>query len=668
MQEPILIVEDNAGDVFLCREYLNLGELRYHELKVAGSLEEARTILSRMRPMVVLLDLSLPDSTGMATYNAMAGMVDAPVIILSGLSDQEVALDLVKSGAQDYLIKGAFDERMLEKAVSYAVERHRHMADMRRTSAMYRLLFDSNPTPMWAMDAASHGILMVNDAAIAHYGYSRDEFLRMTPFDICVAEECDRMRERLADHHANGMLDLGEWRHKLKDGRVIDVVVVVDDIELEERPARLTVLHDITDRKREEQHLKLLRSVVEHARDAIMITEAEPKSEPGPRIVYTNPAFTEQTGYMSTEVEGRSPRFLQGEGTDRRELDRIREALVNWEPVDCELLNYDRKGVPFWVQMSIFPVADNTGWYTNWVSVQRDVTEKKRQELELLELNQSLDLKVQERTRQLSEANAQLVYSHGQITDSIRYAQRIQQAILRRPERIVERFPDAFCLDLPRDLLSGDFHWHHEQDGVKWIAVADCTGHGVPGAIMSIIGNDLLHRAIVEGRSIDPSKVLEHMNEGLLRLLRAGVDGSDVKDGMDIAICAIDEAQRQIHFAGALRPLWIMGADGSDIREVAGNRTPIGELIGIGERVEFKRHILPYTPGTRIYMSSDGFYSQFGGHGNRKLLKKRFVDILRSFGKDVPMVEQGAALEHIFHQWKQDNDQVDDVLVVGIRL
>ena len=669
MDEPILLIEDNPGDVFLIREYLNLGGLRFHELLVAKTLAEARDMLVQASPMVVLLDLSLPDSSGMDTYETIARLApDVPIIILSGLGGQGLAFDMVKHGAQDYLLKGGIDERILEKAISYAVERHRHHMEMKRTAAMYRLLFDNNPTPMWVADAETFRFLRVNEAAIRHYGYTREEFMGMTALDLRPEADHERFLKAHQKTFSDPRTAFGEWRHVHKDGRLIDVVIHADDILIEDRKAKLVVVHDITERKREEQHLRLLGSVIQNTQDAIVITEAEPKDEPGPRILFTNPSFTRQTGYGAEEVKGLTPRILQGPGTDRAELDRIRKALDQWEPVECELVNYTKDGKPFWVSFSIFPVADTTGWFTNWVSVQRDVTEKKRQELELRELNQELDHKVQERTAELSETNAMLRVSNEQITDSIRYAQRIQRAILAQPAEITARFPDSFCMDLPRDIVSGDFHWHHEDGPVKWIAVADCTGHGVPGAMMSIIGNDLLHRAIVEERISDPAAVLTYMNEGLNRIIRYGGGISDIKDGMDIALCAIDTATRTIRFAGAQRPLHMAMPDGSPVHEVPGSKMPLGMVFDeTGER-RYTCEEIPYESGTRIYLTTDGFYSQFGGDHDKKMLKSRYITMMDRLHGGHPMAEQGKALERFFHEWRGGREQVDDVLVVGVRL
>jgi len=170
----------------------------------------------------------------------------------------------------------------------------------------------------------------------------------------------------------------------------------------------LGTVMEISDRIAKESQLRLLESVVVSTNDAVLITEAEPIDEPGPRIVYVNPAFTQMTGYTLEDVLGKTPRILQGEKTDRTALARIRTALQNWQSVRVDMVNYRKDGSQFWVELSIVPVADETGWYTNWVAVQRDITERKQTEAALQQLNQELELRVRERTQALERSQAAL--------------------------------------------------------------------------------------------------------------------------------------------------------------------------------------------------------------------------------------------------------------------
>lgn len=161
---------------------------------------------------------------------------------------------------------------------------------------------------------------------------------------------------------------------------------------------------DITKRKSEDDHLKLLESVITNTKDAVLITEAEPFAEPGPKIVFVNKAFLKMTGYSMEEVIGKTPRMLQGPKTDRTELNRLSESLKRWESCEITVINYKKSGEEFWTNISINPVADKNGWHTHWISIQRDVTQSKLSELRLLELNESL----QKQAKELADSNREL--------------------------------------------------------------------------------------------------------------------------------------------------------------------------------------------------------------------------------------------------------------------
>ncbi len=165
---------------------------------------------------------------------------------------------------------------------------------------------------------------------------------------------------------------------------------------------------EITDRKAKEVQLRLLESVITTTNDGVLITEAEPIDEPGPRIIYVNPAFTRMSGYTLEEVLGKTPRILQGEKTDRASLDRIRTALKTWQPVRLDLINYHKDGTEFWVEVSIVPITDKNGWFTHWVSVQRDISDRKQAEATLKQLNEQLEMRVLQRTQELEISQAEL--------------------------------------------------------------------------------------------------------------------------------------------------------------------------------------------------------------------------------------------------------------------
>lgn len=387
-QLHILIVEDNPGDDLYTRGLIGRSRLRESTVHSVRTLGDAFAVLRTMPCDVILLDLTLPDAHGTeAVVSLTTTFPSIPCVILSGQQDDALALEAVRLGAQDYLYKGEFDGTHLEKSIQYSIERGKQRLLVEESEQRYRALFESNPLPMWAYDVHTGSFLMVNAAAIDGYGYSRDWFLSSAIFDLHLPEDVAEVRMYHIRHtDTAGQHRSSEWRHRTGNRGVIDVRIISHDIRLFGKDARLVVAIDITESRDIERHSRLLESVVTNSKDAIMITEAEPVDEPGPRIIYVNKAFTEVTGYHRDEVIGRSPRFLQGPKTDRAELDRIRHSIERHEAVDAEIVNYRKDGSEFWVNLVIFPITDIKGHRTHLISIQRDTTVRRRSESELRSL------------------------------------------------------------------------------------------------------------------------------------------------------------------------------------------------------------------------------------------------------------------------------------------
>jgi len=247
----------------------------------------------------------------------------------------------------------------------------------------YSNLFYLNPFPTWVYDIDTFEILDVNQATIELYGYNKEEFLTLTIKDLRPLEEIPKLIAVHKDIHTHkGNKHFGTFIHKKKDGTIFLVETNGHRVEFQKRNCFMVVCQDITIQKSEEQHLKLLESVITHTNDAVLVTEAEPQDEPGPKIVYVNQAFTNMTGYSSDEVIGKSPRILQGPKSDRSELARLGKCLRNWEPCEITTINYKKNGEAFWVNFSVSPVMDEKGRYTHWIAIERDVTAFKNEQFQ----------------------------------------------------------------------------------------------------------------------------------------------------------------------------------------------------------------------------------------------------------------------------------------------
>jgi serine phosphatase RsbU (regulator of sigma subunit) len=270
----------------------------------------------------------------------------------------------------------------------------------------------------------------------------------------------------------------------------------------------------------------------------------------------------------------------------------------------------------------------------------------------------------------LLEANKEIIKQKEEIeeinlhmSDSINYAKRIQIALLTPEEYINELFEDYFVLYLPKDIVSGDFYWVRQINEYVVIVVADCTGHGVPGAFMSMLGIAFLNDIVQNQEITQTNQVLNRMRKQVKRSLKQTGRSDEAKDGMDMAVCAINTKTLTMQYAGAYNPVIIIRDD--QIHEIKGDRMPVG--IHINEKASFTNHEFRLQKNDLVYLFSDGFADQMGGNKGNKLLMKNFKKLLLS-NTDYSMYSQKERLLKTFKEWKRDHDQTDDVVVMGIRV
>ena len=251
------------------------------------------------------------------------------------------------------------------------------------------------------------------------------------------------------------------------------------------------------------------------------------------------------------------------------------------------------------------------------------------------------------------------------ITDSINYAKKIQDAILPEEEYISNALPNSFIFFKPRDVVSGDFYWFSEQHELNIIVLADCTGHGVPGALMSMIGTSLLSEIVNHRGITNPGEILDNLDTGIQKAFKKYLsDEIENKDGMDISICTIDKSNTKLLYAGAFRPL-IKIKNGA-MEEYRGNRFPIGGGSSY-KKTTFTTHEITIKKGDNFYMFSDGFPDQFGGIKEKKYMNKQFKKLLMTINPQ-PSSSKLKLLEKAFTDWKGEIEQLDDILVLGFEI
>lgn len=293
--------------------------------------------------------------------------------------------------------------------------------------------------------------------------------------------------------------------------------------------------------------------------------------------------------------------------------------------------------------------------------------------------NKILEQKVQIRTEELTVANQEIISQNEQIskqrdalekqnkmiTQSITSGQRIQSALLPSETLLQSYFDDYFILYYPRDIVSGDFYWSHWVNEYFFIIASDCTGHGIPGAFMSMLGNAMLNEIIIKSKIHDPAQILFELNKNIQETFKKTQDGSNsVDEGMDITVAAVNTYTNKLHIASALQPFYI--TINGKIECVSGDMFSIGEIFSRIQNPEFTTKIYDIEPGMCLYIGSDGIVDQFSSETKKKFTSKRLIQVLEE-NKHLSMQSQVWAINEAFENWKSTEPQLDDIMLIGLR-
>lgn len=294
---------------------------------------------------------------------------------------------------------------------------------------------------------------------------------------------------------------------------------------------------------------------------------------------------------------------------------------------------------------------------------QKKIIEQQKEEVDLqkYEAEKQRDLAKQEHHE--AEKQRHIVEEKNtEILDSIQYAKRLQDAILPPVKLVKEYFEESFILFRPKDIVSGDFYWMETKDNLIMFAAADCTGHGVPGAMVSVVCANALNKSVNELGKTDPADILNITRELVIDTFSKS--GDDVKDGMDISLCVLNEGTQTLLWAGANNPLWIVRRDQNEVEAIKADKQPIGMY---GDSQPFTSHSVTINGGDSIYLFSDGYADQFGGERGKKMKSGKFKKLLLEH-RHQNMEQQKQALEQAFEDWKGDLEQIDDVCVIGVQM
>lgn len=361
------------------------------------------------------------------------------------------------------------------------------------------------------------------------------------------------------------------------------------------------------------------------------------------KVEYVSPSTKRMLGF--------EPEQLLGEGwwdltrIDILEREAVKELTMQQLQQNSmvESLPYERllktaTGGDKWILWNTSKGPSNT-----LIGIGHDITDRKKAEQKLIEKH-----------KELEQQNKDML-------DSIQYASRIQEAILPDIEKIKNAFSDAFVLYQPKDVVSGDYYFFYQRGSKSFVAAVDCTGHGVPGALMSIIANGILKEVIVKKGITEPSEILYALDEELFAALNK--KGEITSDGMDVALAVFDSENNSVRYSGAFRPMILLRDN--ELIEFEANRYPIGfyadvEKIFVSKEIELKKE-------DTFYFFTDGYCDQFGGELKKKFNKKRFKELLLSL-QGMEMKEQHSFLQYALLNWRQGEPQMDDVCIIGVRI
>jgi len=467
-------------------------------------------------------------------------------------------------------------------------------------------------------------------------GYSQEEMIGVS--DIIYIEEG---KDAFRDMFQSLILKPDKKRtiqfsYKRKNGEKIWLEATGNN--LIEDPAIQGIVvntRDITERRRaeeEERKRGAMQALSENSPDLITRISKEGT------VFYINPIIENYTGHDKAE-------YLQKPLAD---IDISPKIIDTWGNILGEVLDKSdkvSKEVDFpsdmgerIMQVNAIPEYNDHQVLDSVLIVSHDITERK-----------TIELEVQ--------------YKNKKITESINYARRIQEAIIPDTKYIQKFLPESFILYKPRDVVSGDFPWFLQKGDNFYIAAVDCTGHGVPGALISLIGYFLLNNIVNSSGVEEPSIILDMLDEQVTRTLKQDEPDSTTRDGMDIALCKINPKEAILEYAGAHRPLMYIA--NNELKEIKGDKYPIGGGQ-YKNRSKFKNSVIKYEKGDSFYIFSDGFPDQFGGENNRKFSPRQIRRILEAH-KHKTMDEVHQAFDDAFETWKGDSKQTDDVLMIGMK-
>lgn len=574
----VLLLEDYELDAELVKKEIRSDHPSWRVNHVSDKNAFIKA-LKEGSPDLVLSDYSLPNFDGLEAFMMVRHMgLEIPFIMVSGELPEEAAIECVKKGVDDYVVKSSLirlntainnvlDKRRIKKENTIISE------DLNARKAQYKTIF-------YDVGVAISEIFIQRETA---------RLLKRTNWDEVTFPDIQEILRSINLHHVNP-----EMKNLFEAGSTKEMATSFDQVV-------------------QENSIEAIKSVFRHLFDN-----------------------------DSTEGEG--------------EFQTLKKNFL-------------------FLKAKITCVSRRKGLF---ILSFIDLTEVKRSENRLTKVLNRLEQTVDVRTTELSTLNSKLQVQANErnkimeilrtnyinMTDSIIAAKRIQQLILPGKQVIADNFKDVFVYSRPKDIVSGDFHWFFKQNNKCWIAAVDCTGHGVPGAFMSMIGSKILNQIVLENKIESPAEILNELDKYVIQELKQHESGTEISTGMDISLCQVDFNKMQLKYAGAFQECYFF-RDG-EMQILKGDRHSVGGTF-IHEGKNFNETVFDLKNDDSFYILSDGYVDQFGGPKNKKFMKKKFKNMLHDI-QGQNMYDQEMRLKNEFQDWKGTQEQVDDILVIGIKI
>lgn len=663
----VLVFDDNPMDFELIK--IHLRSIENLTLHYASNFELFKTLLIEKNYSAIVCDFDLGMMDAIEVYDYLNQKnLRVPFIVVSGAQGEEKAVEILKTGVTDYVLKDKFDK--MPFVLTRAIKEHeaqiheQYMLErLKESETKFREIFNSIIDVYFQSDL--NGVQKVISPSVETViGYKPEEIIGGKAADLY--HDPNQRNVFLATLLETGSIADFEITLVCKDGSFKDISTnakIVYD-ENGEALGIHGVYRDISEKKK--QHSLLVKREAQLREAQIMANLGSWEINLETKNIVLSDEFF-QIFELPVDNKIRKDFYEFGPLIHPEDRGRLESNMIKFmktgNKLPYEFRIVTNSGKLKYISTKVF--KSKKGDQSDYIAgIIQDITDLKlleeeknnvqRQALEMLEEM------VEQRTMKIEEQRTVIEQKNRDITDSIRYAKQVQMAIMPHKEFIDSYLPQNFLFYLPKDIVAGDFYWSYANEDNFMMAVADCTGHGVPGALVSVICYNALNRAVNEYGLTVPGEILDKVNSLVIDFFSRG--SGEIKDGMDISLVVIDFSKRKLRWAGANNPLVYF--DGGETKKVIANKNAIG-TPGLTEG--YTTHYIPYINDTTYYLFSDGYADQFGGKNNKKFMQKRLMALMELANKKA-IVHQEDLFVRTFHEWKGENEQVDDIAFFAFKL